>query len=286
MKRILCIGLVATLLTGCASFKASEPYPATAQKAAPKTTTESLSRMSDAALGTYQVADQPIFITGHQKGQTAGMMFGLIGVMVADQINKSNGETQFSSAVAKAKQVDVSDIAMKAIQATLRDNNAQHLDSSAQGSDLVIQPHAILTVAKDSDKAVLHMVLKARLKEGNNELWWTRVFGEADGSYPIVGDDGWFASPEKFRLAIEQASRRAALGLVRLTDHNLPEPGNKIKVKTLLPWLATQTDEVIVEVIEKTPENAIFRVRAGDVFLPTGLYVVPSGALQLSASAQ
>ena len=62
-------------------------------------TGKNISGASDLPPGTYQIPDSQVFISGHQSAtkSPASMMFGLVGVLVANQMDKNKGETAVTS---------------------------------------------------------------------------------------------------------------------------------------------------------------------------------------------
>ncbi|NPC56050.1 hypothetical protein [Caenimonas soli] len=85
-------------LAGCASFEFAKPAPAQQQPLTLKVSGEELSGWTDLPIGVYRIPQSHVIISGHQKGQGAGLLFGLIGVAVAHAANASSGADAVKSA--------------------------------------------------------------------------------------------------------------------------------------------------------------------------------------------
>ncbi len=211
-------GLVVAGVTGCASFEFTKPAPAHARPLAVKVSEEELSGWSDLPIGTYRVPDSHVIISGHQKGQAAGMMFGLIGVAIAHAANQSAGESAVKDAEAalrmKLTQPLRDEIAQAVAQAPA---NAAFTTAGGDGSALVVVPGLVLTYVGENDVRP-YVVLRTSLVGADQKpVWNTRYIASTGAARPLAGPGSWTEQGGEALKANVQASLSTAVK-VMLTD--------------------------------------------------------------------
>lgn len=182
-------------LGGCASLNLPKTPPTReAQTIIVQFTSKDLSGWSDIPMGTYRVPNSQVIISGHQKGNAFGLMFGLAGVAAANAIGSSEGKARVGSA-ANALQITLTQQAQSDLTALVDSNKFSgkfSLAPNAAYSVLSISGDVVLTLINDT-QAIPHVVLNARLvgPKGTGSTWTTRYVASIGGPRPLTGADSW-----------------------------------------------------------------------------------------------
>lgn len=267
----------AAVLSGCASPIPIAPYPTSAPPATVTLAPEKLSRFSDVIIGSYQVPNQPIYISGHQVGAGFPLLFGFVGGLVSDQLNSASMSAKVGD-TSSGVQIDIKATTQAALQQAISDAHTPRLTLEAGGANLDVIPHVVLTVLEGSDKAVMHVCYFSRLQ--GDSRWWTRVYGAADEAHPLTGEGGWLSSPALFQAGLEQASRRAARGLVAMADGKLHSTGATQDIKAVLAWLPNNPKVQAIEMLDRSNGDVTFAaIGLSTGTIVRGVYVAPASAL-------
>lgn len=185
------VGFAVAGITGCASFEMTKPAPAQARPITVKLSGEDLSGWSDLPIGTYRVPDSQVIISGHQKGQGAGMMFGLIGVAIAHAANASAGASAVKDAEAALKIRLDGPLMAEVAKAVAQSPADGKFSAAGSGATLTVTPGLVLTYLESSDVRPF-VVLKASLTgEDKKPLWSTRYIVSTGASRPLAGAGSW-----------------------------------------------------------------------------------------------
>jgi hypothetical protein len=259
------------VLSGCASFTHIANYPTPNQPTTVAIGAKPMSKMSELPIGAFYDPSRQIIISGHQKGLGVGMMFGLIGVMVADQTNKSGAEARFGAA-AHGSTTDLGSIAQTALADELARSDAPHWRQATGPAALVLSPYAVFTVLP-SGKARLYAMLRAEIPvAGADPSWSVRYFVRAPGEYTIEGDDGWMTH-DRFADGMRQALRRAIRVCAKDTAGQLTGT-RKVKAVGVFPYLNTDKISLPFIVVSEEPDALVARLAAGDAMVLSGTHVL------------
>ncbi|HET7535886.1 MAG TPA: hypothetical protein VFJ90_05490 [Candidatus Didemnitutus sp.] len=267
---LLAISAVA-LLSGCASFDRIAPYPTPSKAETVAIVATPMSKMSELPMGVFYDEPRHIIITGHQKGAGVGMMFGLVGVLVADQVNKSGAETRFGT-TAQASKVDVGTILADVVKQELDAGIAPGWSLQNAPAHVQLTPYALFTVLK-SGQARLYAVLRAEVPGSDGKPKWSgRYFVRADGERPVETADGWMSGTyfaDGMHAALQQAVRTCAEDLQgKLTGTRT------VKARGIFPYLNTDTFELPFIVVKEDDQHLIAKLAAGDAMVMAGTHVL------------
>lgn len=266
------------LFSGCASYTRIANYPTPAKATIVTVAPKPMSKMSELPVGAYYDESKQIIISGHQKGLGWGMMFGLVGVLVADQANKSSAAEKFGNS-ANSSATDLATLAREVIGEELVANRAPGWKLGSASAELVISPYALFTVL-ESGKARLYAMVRAEIPgPGDEKKWSVRYFARAPGEFTIEGNDGWM-SEKRFVDGMRTALRSALRVCMDDTAGKLTGT-RKIKAKGVFPYMNTAKFELPFIVVQETGDSLVGRLAAGDVMVMAGTHVLDRADYQI-----
>jgi len=227
-----------------------------------------MSKMSELPIGAYYDEPRHIIVTGHQKGLFTGMMFGIVGVVVADQMNKSSGGNKFGAEAAKG--TDLGTILDELLAASAVDGNSPNWTRLAADGRLQLTPYAVFTVEKSGD-ARLYAMLRAELPgEDGKPLWSGRYFARVPGLHPLQ-ESGWM-SDNRFTDGMRPALRRALIACID-DSHGRLTGNEKITAKGRFAFLNMDL-ELRAIVVKEDPDAVVARLLIGDAMVLAGTHVL------------
>jgi hypothetical protein len=184
---------LAAQLTGCASFEFTKPAPAQKQPVTLKLSGEEMSGWTDMPIGVYRVPESQVVISGHQKGQAAGMLFGLIGVAVAHAANAGAGADRVKDAERLLK-IKLDEPIQAEIDRLLADRAyARYFvkDERSGSTRLLLTPALVLSYVSE-DAVRPFVVIRATMPGTEGKpLWTTRYIASSGEARPLLGNGGW-----------------------------------------------------------------------------------------------
>ncbi|BET65913.1 hypothetical protein ASA1KI_08310 [Opitutales bacterium ASA1] len=265
--------ILGLLASGCASYRYALPYPADAKTARTDISEEHPSAGTQFPIGTFYDKDHRVVFSGHQKGEQVGMMFGLVGVLVAHQANKAAGADRFGGHVDDLD-FDLTTIARTALAEELAHAPATRLrlvgDAAETHAILEIVPYALVEYAPGGGGKV-YVSLRARLAQGGaTQRWIGRYFAAADGTHL----QSTWEQEGRLETALREATERAVRMLVR--DVHGGYPGSRtVKISGRWAWTARLpqlTSRAIV--LDETDEHLVLRFVAADALVFSGTHFV------------
>lgn len=274
LKQLCSIALLSILLfgaSGCASFNRIADYPKANQPTSATVVAKPLSKMTELPIGAHYDKDRQIVVSGHQKGMLGGLLFGVVGVIVVDQMNKSSGEKQFGQATHNST-TDLGTLTQNILEEEKTAGRAPNWTATDAGTKLQLSPYAVVTVQK-SGKARLYAMLRAELLDAKGQsVWFVRYFARAPGEYAVDGPDGWMTG-DRFVEGMQTALRRTVQ--VCLADSQGRLTGStKIKAKGALPYLNIENLELNYIAVQETQDDIVARLAAGDALVMAGTHVL------------
>lgn len=270
---VRCVALFAVVLSvsGCASYHRIAEYPSHNTPAAVGVTSKPMSKMSELPVGVFYDPDRQIIISGHQKGLGVGMMFGLVGVMIADQSNKSSAEKKYGGSAASTT-ADLGMLTRELLEAELNSADAVNWSLAENEGQLRLSPYAVFTVLK-SGKARLYAMLRAEIIGATGEPTWSvRYFARAPGEYSIEGDDGWMID-DRFVSGMRVAMART-LRVCRDDTHGRLTGTKTITARGILPYMNVDNLDWRFIVVQESEDHLVARLCAGDVMVSAGTHVL------------
>lgn len=263
--------LLAATFSGCASFNHIANYPTPSAKANVAVVAKPLSKMSELPVGAYYDDKREIVISGHQKGLGVGMLFGVVGVLVADATNKSSAESRFGAS-AQSSATDLVALTNAALDQTIAAGKAPQWTTNAGSAQLQLSPHAVFTVM-DSGKARLYAMLSAQVPgvSGSDPKWSVRYFVRAPGEYTIEGADGWMTQ-NRFKEAMTAAFVRA-VQLCADDCHGKLTGTKKMKAKGRFAMVNVDF-ELPVIVVHEDDDTVVGRLAVGDAMIMSGTHAL------------
>ena len=279
MKRIISLAMIA-LLSGCATYKNCLPFPEAALPVALSVSEEQPNKMNEFPIGAHYDEENRIILTGHQRGNAAGLMFGLVGVLAADSINKSKGQGLYGDG-AKGERYDMIPELRQRLETLLADGAFPRLNlDTATEARLEIRPTALLVLDK-TKQARLYAILKAKLKDSkqSSDPWHGRYFASADAVLPLEGDSGWL-NGSSLKDGLTQAFDRATWALVNDVNGNIKE-GQPAKITGKLAWLNIELKDLPGAIMTETEDFTVVRMYLADVNVMAGTHVFKPGEVRI-----
>lgn len=267
------LGLAAALiaaLSGCASFNRIADYPTPRQPVAIAVVAKPMSKMNELPIGAYYDEPRQIIVTGHQKGLFAGMLFGVVGVIVADQMNKSSGASQFGDDAARSSG-DLGAMLREAIDTAVRAGTAATWTHPAADAKVRLSPYAVFTVEK-SGQARLYAMLRAEILGADGvPTWSARYFARAPGLHPLDGTDTWM-NDGRFVAGMQTALARALDACIADTQGRFAS-GTPTLAKGRFAYINSEL-ELPFLLVEEQADWVVGRLAAGDVMVLAGTHVL------------
>jgi hypothetical protein len=267
----------ASLVCGCATHELSKAPPAETRPIVIKYAGDDVSGMTDLPLGTYRIPDSQVIVSGHQKAGRAGMAFGLIGVAVANSIDKSGGKSAVGSSEA-ALHVTLKDEGKDKLAQLVGTKYPQKftLDAGVDGPTVTVTGDIILTFVSDSE-ALPFVDLRVRFAEPkpSTKTWTTRYLCSIGPPKPLQGPGGWVDDQGAgFRTTVSAELERVLD--VMLSDMSSPTPrdeSHRVLVTGYFPFLKGRF-QIIGYPIADSTDYFIFTPKIGDAAVLAGVQVL------------
>jgi hypothetical protein len=262
---------LALLFTGCASFNRIADYPAPGKPADVAIVAKPMSKMKELPLGVFYDEPRQIIISGHQKGLGWGMLFGVVGVLVADSANQSGAEKRFGDS-ARSTATDLGTITHEVVAQEIASGPSTVWSLRSAPAHIQLSPYALFTVQK-SGQARLHAMLRAEILGADGKpIWSARYFARAEGDHPIEGDNGWMTGT-RFVDGIRAALHRVVKVCIDDTHGRLTGT-RTVKAKGLFPYLNTDKLELPFILVQEGDDAVIGKLAAGDVMVMAGTHAL------------
>jgi hypothetical protein len=272
-KRVLVLSSVVPLLllySGCASYNRIADYPAVGKPTTIGVVAKPMSKMNELPIGAYYDLDRQIIVTGHQKGLFTGLMFGVVGVLVADQLNKSSGASKYGDDSASSG-VDLATLTRELVAQSVADGTAPGWSVAAAEAGLRLSPYAVFTVEK-SGETHLYAMLRAEIIGANGKPTWSaRYFARAPGLHKLDGDDTWMTGG-RFEPAMRAALQRTIATCIADT-HGKLSGATTLTAKGRFPYLNMDL-ELRTIAVQENADSIIGRLAIGDAVVFAGTHVL------------
>ena len=276
--RVVAALVFTAFASGCATYDRIAEYPKHGQAT---TVTVTAKPLSEFPSGAYYDPQRQIVISGHQKGMIAGAMFGLVGAIVADSVNKSSAETRFGDS-ARSISTDLRALTREVLEEAIANQQAPGWTLKTEKARLELIPYAVFTVVK-SGNARLYAMLKAEIPGAGDDLvWGVRYFVRAPGEFPIEGNDGWMTG-DRFATGMRAAMKRALQ--VCIDDCSGKLKGNRtVTAKGPLAYFGDDTIPWRFIVVSEDEGAIVARFVAGDVMAMAGTHVLERADHKIEAA--
>lgn len=262
--------ILAVVLSGCATYNRIADYPEPAKPVPATVAAKPMSKMSELPVGAHYDEEHHIIVTGHQKGMFAGMMFGIVGVLATDAINKSSGAKRFGEEAAKGD--DLGYVLEQLMGEAIAAGSADGWSVAAGEQGLQLTPYAVFTVEKKSNDARLYAMIRAELPGPDGKpLWSTRYFARAPGLHPLAENTGWMVD-NRFADGMRVALQRALDACIADTRGQLTGT-DQITAKGKFAFLNVDLPLYAI-VVRDGPETIVVKLPAGDAMVLAGTHVL------------
>ncbi|MBV8978458.1 MAG: hypothetical protein JO261_11380 [Alphaproteobacteria bacterium] len=228
------------MLAGCATYDFVQPPPPQSQPIAVTFSSTGPSGWTDLPIGTYRIPNSAVIVSGQQRGN--GVMFGLLGVLLADSVGSAAGKHRVGS-VQSALLVDLVPEASTLTQQAIASGRYGQAFAAAPVADsptLEVDPYTVLTYSNDTDVRPA-VILKATLKPGGTgaKPWTTRYMAFETKATPLTGDNSLTANDGALlKSAIERDLRRAVNAMLDdIATRRGRDKNNLIYLETALPFV-------------------------------------------------
>lgn len=217
----LTVAIVCLSLTACATFERTKPAPAVGGHIAVKVNSAQLSSWSDLPVGAYKIPESDVIVSGHQRANAAGLLFGVVGLGIAHAANSNSSAAGVSNAE-QILRIKLTDQARSEIESTVSQQPlmAKFNEQSAV-AQLDVSPALLLSYVSDIEVRP-YVILKAVLgSAGKPAVWETRYFAASGGAKPLEGPGSWTADDGKELKSVIAANLRQAVNVML---HDVAEP--------------------------------------------------------------
>lgn len=284
MKRFLASLTIGALLfaslTGCATYKYAKTPPATPATLGWLTASETPAKMSSFPVGTYYDNQHRMAFNGYQKGQTLGLLFGVAGVLLADQANKSTGKDKFGAST-QLIDIDIAKETRLALERQVQSQGCKRIVFEPRKEAMLeISPYALVNFDKQGQSR-LYAVLNVKLVTATDEtLWSARYFAAAKGRHPYMGDNSWIGGG-LLNPAIEEALDRCAWAMIQDIEGRFSDR-TKVTAKGSWAWSEDPILEWRAIKIAETDDFVVLRFVIGDAMTFAGTHVVEKSSVSLT----
>lgn len=275
MKRkislLYCLLPFALFASGCATYKKAEPYPADAPKSAVTIDKDTHPSTANMIVGTYYDAEHRVAVTGHQRGDVVGGMFGVVGVLVADAVDKSVGAHKFSNTLQKFP-TNLTEQTRDALAAAIQSEGTDRIIATSDSQDteacLNVIPLVVMQIV-GNNSAHAFVELRVTLTDKKNAvLWETWLHASAPGMFYRNQNEDW--DPENhLQEAIKTAIDNAAWTLVQDVEGKL-NGTRTVYVKGPFCWQPTAIKYKAL-VVAETEDLIVLRMMTPDGFAFSGI---------------
>jgi hypothetical protein len=224
----------------------------------------------------YRVPDSHVIISGHQKGNAAGLLFGVIGVAIAHSMNSAAGGDSVKDIESKLhikldNQVDAS---LKQILGSGKYAKSFTQADAPGNTRLLITPALVLSYITDTDLRP-YVILKASLQGADSKpIWTTRYIASTGMARPLVGANGWLENDAAELKSIIQNNINVAMQTM-VNDVSSPYPRDETKLTMVqghFPYLKQRFQTVGFQ-LNEDERYLTFVPRLGDVLVFAGVNI-------------
>jgi hypothetical protein len=270
-------------LSGCASFEFTKPPPAQQRPISIKSAGDELSGWNDLPLGVYRVPESHVIISGHQKGQAAGMLFGLVGVAIVHAVNASSGADAVKTAEQSLRIKLHAPLEAAIRQVTASPEYASTFTAAEEPGQmkLLVTPALVLSFVSEEEVRPF-VVLKASMVGSDPKpLWTTRYIASTGAARPLLGENGWLRDDAAELQKYLQANLQLAMRTLA-RDVSKPYPRDEGKLVVLqgnYPYIK-QRLQTVGYPLDEDDRYLTFIPKLGDLLVFAGVNVFDKSVIK------
>lgn len=240
--------------------------------------------INDVPLGVYHLPDSNIYMSGHQKGGLAGLLFGPVGMLAQGAVNAQAGKDAVGGAQ-NALRFDVSKEVGDDIGAALRSpryGQAFRLASLGEGSggpEMTVYAYAVITFVNDTDVRP-YVLLKVVPKSGQtvSPRHTTRYICCGGEATPFAGDHGLTANDgEGLRqLLTREVDEAVNLMLTDIAHPYARDDQHKIAVEGQFPFVRPRV-RTVGYLLSEDQDSIVFTPQLNNAVVFAGVEKVDKG---------
>ena len=263
------IALACLAMAGCATYDRTKPAPPQTGPIAIHVLDDTLG-LNDIPLGTYRVPDSQVVVSGRQQNAGAGVLFGIVGVLVADAVVTHHTASAVSNAE-RVLHIHLGNELRADLGAQISDGalKGRYTLDKADGSSLDILPAVILTYT-DETHVRPFVELKVTLYDRNHaQVWDTRYFASTDYDRTMDGPGSWSDQDgAALKASISASLRQAVHAMLKDVATPYARDGKKITAMASLPF-ATQRLQIVGQDLDEDGRYVTFLPHIPDAFIAT-----------------
>jgi hypothetical protein len=241
-------------------------------------------------MGTYRVPDSQLLVSGHQKGNGIGILFGLPGIAIENAADSSGGKAavQKSEGVLHISLYPEAQQELTALLQTPGFSNRFTLTPNSADAELSISGNIVLQFLNEPEVRP-YVILKAKLRNPKNTMvtWSTRYAASIGPSRPLAGVNGWTSDGgAPLKIAVAAALRRSLT--VMLTDVSSPflrDDSRKVAVDGNFAFLKERL-QVVGYLLAEGPDWIAFSANVPDTSLLAGVSIMDKSVTTFRAAAK
>ena len=235
------------------------------------------SRMSQ-PIGTYIDQTNRLIVAAYPKGLMVGLLFGPIGILTVDAIDRSSVKRECGEPVSRLN-ADWSTLSTNIFTELLQEKPPTvRLEFDSGTQSLTLRPYGILNV-QNQTSVKLFAVLEATLSTQTGEtLWEARYFVPTEHAYSLTSAQGW-TTPGVYQSELTGGLKTAYSILLRQIDSK-PTEGNEITAEFLTPYMA-KAFPVKGQIIGEENGYVLFQAKLADAIPCAGCYVLKKKDIKL-----
>lgn len=242
----------------CFSKPGPAPFPADIEGFEIEAATDLLRKATELPVGAYTDQENRVILTGHQKGMNVSILFGPLGVLAANQANKSGGKAASEDLGISVGRGLVSLVQGKveAALSELRGSSRMQLGSEVK---LRLCPYLSINRTKDQLSKVFVMCIVELAVPGEQKPIWRCVFfAEVEGEFSDVALQG----DEGLAQAIDASADHVAWALRKAIDMDFSQYTQQA-VKARFPWLRNAAFPLGGFVMDEKDDYKLYRMPFG-----------------------
>ncbi len=240
--------------------------------------------MTEFPIGAHYDEERRIALTGHQRGNGVGILFGVVGVLAADSLNKSAGGSIYEKGGMETRTVDLLENLNAEIERKLSEPEfASLLLDASQPRPVEVRPTGLLVVDK-AGLARLYVILKTAQKgpDSLKNRWHGRYIASASSDRPLEGEEGW-GSGSHLSDGLAEALSASVWAMMGDVGGVFTE-GRTVKVSGRFAWLPFELKGLAGAVLAEREDATVVRLYIADVNVMSGTHVFRKGEVLIESA--
>ncbi len=267
--------VVGFLISGfsCFSKPGPVPFPGDIGTFEIETASGLLRKATELPVGAYTDEENRVILTGHQKGMNVSILFGPIGVLAANQANKSGGKAASEDLEISAGRGLVALIKEK-VEAALAELEGGPGVQVGASTKLRLCPYLSVNRSKDQVSKIFVMcIVELATADEPKPVWRCLFFAEVEGEF----SDQSLHGDKELEQAIDTSAGQVAWALRKVVEMDFSQ-NVQYGVKARFPWLRKAAFPIGGFVMDEKDDYRLYRMPFG---IWQGYIVMPNDSVEL-----